>query len=111
MVMGGVAIHGDHPSGIVGQVKVPAACATACGLLRANDLPVRMGLLTVVDIVLYDIVEAHDVEAFDEFGASGIGHRIGTGGVEELCIFAHGLGQTGALDGVLQSPFLVAVAP
>ena len=111
VVMGGVAIHRYHASGIVGRVEVPASSATARGFFRTYDLPVRMGLLAVIDIVLDDIVEAHDVEALDEFGASRIRHRAGTGGVIELCIFAHRLGQTGALDGVLQSPLLVAVAP
>ena len=111
MMVRGVTIHGNHTSGKFGLVEVPTSGPATGSLFCSHNLPGGVGLLTVIHIILYDIVEAYHIESFDEFHTAGIGHRTGTGGVEKAGIFPHRFSHTGPLNGILQSPFLIAIAP
>ena len=109
--MGGVAVHTHHVAWLSLGVEIDAACAAAGGLFRTNYLPGGIGLLTLVDTVLVDIVEAYDIESLNHFTSTSIGDGGVARGIEQTSVLPHGLCHTTALDCILHTPLLIAVAP
>ena len=103
-------INALHPT-LYRVSLIDVAGSTATGLLCTNHHPVGIGPVTIIDIVLYDIVIAVNINLFHHAKAStatiGIEARIidGTG------IVNHGPGNLLTLLIALYPPFLITDTP
>ena len=107
-----LALHVDtlHPT-LHGVGVIDVARATATGLFRADDHPVGIGLATVLDIVLYDVVIAVDIYLFHHTETSAATVGIESGIVDGSGKIDHRTGNLLAFLVAFYPPFLVADAP
>ena len=110
-VIVGTEIQRAHVSRCIRRIEIDAARPASSRLFRSHNLPSRVRLLTVIDIILKDIVESHHVKSLDHLRTAGIGYRRMARRVKKTGVLTHGCSDTRTLHGVLHPPLLITVTP